>query len=67
MALVIDNNGVSGLYVTQVTVNDDGSIVIPSFQVPGLTVKGVNIVLVPTIGDIQKPNPEVRAMDFKTL
>ena len=64
VALILDNNGVSGLYVTQATVNPDGSIVIPAFMVPGLRVTAVNIALVPTIGDISKPNPTVAASDF---
>ena len=67
VALVLDNNGQSGLYVTQATINTDGSIVIPSFMVPGLKVKGVNIALVPTLGDISSAQPTVRASDFRML
>ena len=59
VALVLDNNGVSGLYVTQATINADGTIVIPAFMVPGLTVKGVNVALVPTIRDITSSTPNV--------
>ena len=67
VALVLDNNGVSGLYVTQASINTDGTVVIPSFMVPGLTVKGINIALVPTLADISSPQPNVKASDFKML
>ena len=67
VALVLDNGGQSGLYVTQVTINSDGRIVIPSFMVPGLKVKGVNIALVPTLADISSATPNVKASDFKML
>ena len=67
VALVIDNGGVSGLFVTQATINDDGTIVIPSFMVPGLTVTAVNIALVPSIPDIQSSTPTVRAMDYRAI
>ena len=39
----------------------------PSFMVPGLTVKGINIALVPTLADISSPQPNVKASDFKML
>ena len=67
VALILDNNGQSGLYVTQAVINEDGKIVIPAFQVPGLQVKGVNVALVPTIDDIQSPTPEVKASAFRML
>ena len=67
VALVIDNNGVSGLYVTQATINEGGEIIIPSFMIPGLTVKGVNVALVPTLADIQKSMPTVKASDSRML
>ena len=67
VALVIDNNGASGLYVTQVMINTDGTILIPTFMIPGLTVKGVNVALVPTLEDIQKSMPTVMATDSKML
>ena len=60
-AIVIDNNGSSGLIIAQATINPDGSIVIPVFKVPGLTVKGVNLSLVPTVGDIPSTTPNVVA------
>ena len=65
IALVLDNNGVSGLYVTQGTINPDGTIVIPSFQVPGLKVTGVSIVLTGVVDDILKPNPQAAASAFR--
>ena len=67
VALELNNNGRSGLYVTQATVNLNGSIVIPSFQVPGLTVTGVNVSLVETLDDISSPTPNTVAMDFMRL
>ena len=67
VALVLDNGGVSGLYVTQASVNADGTVVIPSFMVPGLKVKGINIALVPTLADISSPQPNVKASDFTML
>ena len=67
VALVLDNNGVSGLYVTQATINSDGTIVIPTFMVPGLTVTGINVALVPSLDDIISSTPTVQAMDFKKV
>ena len=65
VALVIDNGGVSGLYVTQAVINPDGLIVIPAFLIPGLTVKGVNVALVPSLTDILSPKPDVLASAFR--
>lgn len=67
VALVINNSGQTGLYVTQTAINANGTIVIPQFQVPGLTVKGVNVALVPTLADISSAQPTVVASDFKML
>ena len=67
VALVIDINDVSGLLVVQPTINDGGLIVIPSITMPGLTVKGVSVALVPTLEDIQKSMPDVKASDMKML
>ena len=64
VALVLDNNGVTGLYVTQTVINPDGSIVIPAFQVPGMRVTGISIALVPTLEDITNPTPNPLASDF---
>ena len=66
-ALILDNNGVSGLYVTQTAIGADGTVTVPSMMVPGLVVKGVNIALVPTIPDIQSAVPTVIASDFRML
>lgn len=63
VALVLDNGGQSGLYVTQAPINGNGVIVVPAFQVPGLLVTGVSVALVPTLTDIQSPTPEVLAFD----
>ena len=67
IALVIDNSGASGLFVTQGTINTDGTIIVPSLMVPGLTVTAVNIALVPTLDDISSPSPSVKAMDFRRV
>ena len=67
VSLILDNGGVSGLYVTQAEINASGKVIIPSFTVPGLTVTGVAIALVPTLEDIQKPNPTAVSVDFVTF
>lgn len=64
VALILDNGGVSGLYVTQAMINEGGVIVVPQFQVPGLTVKGVSIALVRSLDDIISPKPSVVASAF---
>lgn len=64
VALILDNGGVSGLYVTQAMINTDGTILVPEFMVPGLTVKGVNIALVGTLDDIQSSTPNVVVSAF---
>ena len=64
VALILDNNGVSGLYITQATINPGGEIIIPAFMMPGLTVKGVSVALVQTLADIQNTTPDVAASDF---
>ncbi len=67
VALILDNNGQTGLYVTQVTINEGGTILVPAFMVPGLTVKAVNISLVGSLADIQSPTPTTVAMAFKYI
>ena len=57
VALILDNGGVSGLYVTQAPVGEDGGIDIPAFHVPGLTVRGVNVALVMSLDEITSPAP----------
>ena len=64
VALILDNNGISGLYITQATINPGGEIVIPAFMMPGLTVKGVSVALVKTLADIQNTTPDVVVSDF---
>lgn len=66
VALVIENGGATGLYVTQSTIKD-GVVSIPSFTVPGLVVKGVSVAIVGTLDDISSATPQVLAMDFKML
>ena len=67
VAIVLDNNGQSGLYVTQAAINTEGTIVIPAFMVPGLTVKAVNIALVPSLADITSSTPKVLSSDFRMV
>ena len=67
VALVLNNNGVSGLYITQAGIEDDGTVLIPSLGMPGMTVTAVNIALVPTLQDIQKTTPDVKASAFMNL
>ena len=67
VALILENDGVSGLYVTQAGIGADGTIAIPVLQVPGLTVRAVNIALVPTALDIQSAIPDVLASDYRDL
>ena len=64
VALVLDNGGVSGLFITQAPINDDGTIVIPAFQVPGMIVTGISVALVPSLDEISSPTPTVLASDF---
>lgn len=65
LALMIDNNGESGLFINQVAIDPDGEIAVPEFQLPGLTVLGVSIALVRTPDDIVSPRPNTVAWDFK--
>ena len=59
VALVVQlSGGRSGLYITQGVINKDGSILVPAFYVPGLTVVGVNVTLVKSISDISNPTPK---------
>ena len=58
VAFVIEKaDGETGLYVTQVGIievgdGSYGSIELPAFNVPGLTVKGINVSLVDDVADI---------------
>ena len=66
VALVVDNAGTSGLYLTQVPINDEGengTIVVPAFQIPGLKVVGVNVSLVASLDEITSPQPKPLATD----
>ena len=45
----------------------DGRIVIPAFQVPGLTVTAVSVVLTGSMEELLSPTPDAAAMDFKRL
>ena len=67
IALVIEFRGESGLYITQGAIADDGVIELPKFQVPGLTVTGVDVALVLNIDDIMSPIPIAVAVASKTF
>ena len=67
IALVLDMEGVSGLYVTQGSIDPDGMIILPTFEVPRLTVTAVNVSLVNSIRDIQKTKPLITAMIYRRL
>ena len=64
VSLVIDNNGESGLYITQCRISD-GVVEIPAFDVPGLTVTGVSVALVRNVEDITSPKPDAVLMSYK--
>ena len=64
VALIINNNGTSGLCVLQCMVNPDGSIVIPTFFLPGITVTGVCVALVKTLDDVSSSKPDAIAISF---
>lgn len=66
VALVLQlNDGKSGLYVTQGAINKDGTVVMPAFYVPGLTVRGVNVALVRSLDEIPSSTPRVISSDFQ--
>ena len=66
LALVLQlNDGKSGLYVTQGAINKDGTVVMPAFYVPGLTVRGVNVALVRSLDEIPSSTPRVISSDFQ--
>ena len=55
VALLLDKSGETGLYVTQCGVAEDGSVILPAFNVPGLTVKGICVAVVDKLEDICAP------------
>ena len=66
VALILDMDGESGLYVTQCVINeteDGGLIVIPEFILDGLDVIGVNVALVKTVDDVVSPTPDWLSFD----
>ena len=67
VSLVLDNNGVSGLLVTEAVINEDGTILIPLFQVPGVSVMAVCAALVPAGEEPVRPDPTVAAYDWRLL
>ena len=67
VALTLTDGSASGLYVTQAPILPDGTIPLPSPALPGLTVTGVNVCLVPTLADILSPDPDWRAVYYRAL
>ena len=65
VALVLETNGESGLYITQAAIGGDGVILIPEMHVPGLTVTGVNVALVTSPEDITSPTAEPVLFAFR--
>lgn len=66
-ALVLDMGGQSGLYVTQCEIGEDGCVPLPAFNLPGVTVTGVGVALVPSLEDITAPTPRSAASDYVEL
>ena len=64
-ALVLDYDGVSGLYTSQADISPAGLILIPQPELPGLSVTGVSVALVRTPEDISSVTPRVAASDFR--
>ena len=64
LSISLDNNGESGLYIAQVEIQDNGEIEISPVDIPGLTVLGVSIALVPSPDDITTPKPNTVAWDY---
>ena len=67
VSLALDNNGESGLYIAQAEIKADGEIVLPNLELPGITVQGVNVALVPTPDDVLSSQPMTLAWDFRML
>ena len=67
IALVLDMDGVSGLYVMQGALNENGLAVIPAFALPGFTVRGVSVVLTRSLEDLSSGTPTPVASDFVTF
>ena len=66
-ALVLEGAGGSGLYVTQVPIGPDGTAELPALQVPGISVRGINVALVRSLEQITSPVPEIVLMDYRIL
>ena len=64
LSVALNNNGESGLYIAPVKIQDNGEIEIPSLDIPGLTVQGISIALVPSLDDITSPKPNTVAWDY---
>ena len=67
LMLEYNDNGETGLYLTQGEVNEYGVVSIPDFYVPGIRVTGINVSLVPTVGDITSSAPDVLTSTHKIL
>lgn len=67
VALVIENKGQTGLYVSQAQIGSDGRIVIPLDMLAGFKVTGINVALVSSPAEIQSATPKPVARDTKML
>ena len=67
IALVLDMDGVSGLYVMQGALDENGLTAIPSFALPGFTVRGVSVALTRSLEDLSSGTPTPVASDFVTF
>ena len=64
-ALLLENNGVTGLFTTQADISPEGIILIPQLEIDGLLVTGVNVALVRELEDISSVTPHAVASDFR--
>ena len=67
LALVLESSAGSGLYVVQADIAPDGTVAIPAFAIPGLTVKGINVTLVSSLSDITSRTPNAVATASRML
>ena len=65
VAETVEINGQTGLYVSQGIVEENGSVMIPLKDEPGVKITGISVALVPTIEDISSPTPNV--VDAKAM
>ena len=52
VAFSVERNGETGLFIMQCGIDEHGLIDIPTFNVPGLTVKGIGVAIVGSLDDL---------------